>query len=79
LASWIIIEPTPPAAPTISSVPREPASSRKRSNSVSQPVIEVSGSAAASAKLSEPGRPATIRSSTACSSAFEPCRVMSPA
>jgi len=72
-------EPTPPAAPRISSVPVDSRVSLSRSNRDSQAVIEVSGSAAASAKLSVPGRSATIRSSTACSSALAPGRLMSPA
>ena len=49
-ASWSTIEPTPPAAPTASSVPVSPSPSPNRSKSVSHAVIVVSGSAAASAK-----------------------------
>jgi len=51
LASCTTIEPTPPAAPSTSSVP--PLSllpSRNRSNNASHAVIVVKGSAAASAK-----------------------------
>jgi hypothetical protein len=74
-----MIDPTPPAPPTTSSVPVDSGESRNRSNSVSHAVIDVNGRAAASAKLSELGRRATIRSSTACSSALLPCLVISPA
>ena len=74
-----MIEPTPPAAPSTSRSPVESLVRPNRSNSVSHAVIVVNGSAAASANDSEDGLRDTMRSSTACSSALVPGRVMSPA
>ena len=81
-ASWIAIEPTPPAPPMISSdlpASRPSASRRMRSNISSQAVMLVSGSAAASAKSSDAGLRPTMRSSTSWYWALLPLRVMSPA
>ncbi|SPK02063.1 protein of unknown function (plasmid) [Methylorubrum extorquens DM4] len=81
-ASWVAMEPTPPAPPTISRALLAPGTSRRRSsrsNRASQAVMAVSGIAAASAKDSEAGMRPTIRSSTQCSSALVPGRPRSPA
>ena len=82
LASWMAIEPTPPAPPRISSrLPSWPPVFEipRRSNSPSQAVMVVSGSAAASAKESLRGFAPTMRSSTRCSSLFVPGRWLLPA
>ncbi|MNV63817.1 hypothetical protein D3C71_1564300 [compost metagenome] len=81
-ASWVRMEPTPPAAPMISSALPPgclPGSTPKRSNSSSQAVIAVSGSAAACAKSSDLGAWPTMRSSTRCSWLFVPGRAIEPA
>ncbi len=81
LANWVRIEPTPPAAPTISSVSPAlpPSCTPRRWNSNSQAVIAVRGSAAAAAFSSERGFSATMRSSTSCSSLLLPGRPSAPA
>ncbi len=66
-ASWVAMEPTPPAPPTISSAGAAPGTGLRRSsrsNRASQAVIAVSGIAAASAKDRVAGFAPTIRSST---------------
>jgi len=78
-ASWVIIEPTPPAAASASSVPALSGVSRKRSNSVSHAVIVVSGRAAAAANVSVRGLCPAMRSSTAWNCALVPGRAMEPA
>ena len=81
-ASWIRIEPTPPAPPTISREPALaglPGCTPKRSKSSSHAVIVVNGSAAACAKFRLRGFVPTMRSSTRCSSAFVPGRAIEPA
>ncbi|MNZ52922.1 hypothetical protein D3C78_707860 [compost metagenome] len=82
LASWVRIEPTPPAAPTINRLCAAlawPSAICRRSNSSSQAVMLVSGRAAAWAKSRLDGMCPTMRSSTSCSSALLPWRVRSPA
>ena len=74
-ASWIAIEPTPPAPPTISSRFGAPGTGWRmasRSNSISQAVTAVSGSAAASIQSSLAGLRPTMRSSTRWNSALAP-------
>ena len=67
LASWMAMEPTPPAPPMIRIAFAAPGTvffTSSRSNSVSHAVIAVSGSAAASALESDFGFGPTMRSST---------------
>ncbi len=80
-ASWIRIEPTPPAPPTTISVRPSPPpwAMRSRSNSSSHAVMAVSGSAAACASESDLGALETMRASTACSSLLAPGRLIEPA
>ena len=80
-ASWIAMEPTPPAPPMISTAPllSLPRAIFSRSNSASQAVIVVSGMAAASAKERLLGLRPTMRSSTTCSSELLPARFTWPA
>ena len=81
-ASWMAIEPTPPAPPITTSALAAPGTSlrtSRRSNSASQAVIDVSGRAAASAQSRLCGLAATIRSSTRWSCEFAPARAMLPA
>ena len=81
-ASWMPIDPTPPAPPTISTdLPSSAPSGEtpRRSNSASHAVMVVSGSAAAQVKSSDFGFAPTIRSSTRWNSLFAPGRVMLPA
>ena len=75
----MIIDPTPPAPASTSRSPCDDSVRPNRSNSVSHAVIVVSGSAAASAKDSDVGLRAAMRSSTAWNSALVPCLRMSPA
>ena len=77
LASWMPIEPTPPAPPMISI--DLPGWTFMRSWNASQAVIEVSGIAAACAKSSFFGLRPTMRSSTRWNSLLQPARVTSPA
>ena len=60
LASWIMIDPTPPAAPTISRVPALDAVRWSLWKSASYAVSVVRGSAAASAQSSEAGLLVTV-------------------
>ena len=81
-ASWIAIDPTPPAPPMMSTAEAAPCTGLRmsmRSNSASQAVIAVSGSAAACAKLTERGLWPTMRSSTRWNCALVPGRAMLPA
>jgi hypothetical protein len=74
--------PTPPAPPISSSASPVAASPRgtcNATNSISQAVIAVSGSAAAAANDSEAGFGPTMRSSTSCSSLLLPWRSIAPA
>lgn len=78
-ASWVRIDPTPPAPPRTSSVPVSSAVSRSLSNSASHAVIVVRGRAAASAWLSDFGLSPTMRSSTSWYFAYVPERSRLPA
>nr|WP_276604392.1 hypothetical protein [Nannocystis pusilla] len=83
-AIWMAIEPTPPAPPTTSKVRacsllRSVGVIPMFSTSASQAVRAVSGIAAASRCDRVLGRCATIRSSTATYSAYEPGRATLPA
>lgn len=65
LASWTAKWPTPPAAPWISTVPSAPTSIR---SSICSAVSAASGTAAASAELSDGGLHATwVAGRTHCS------------
>ena len=69
-ASCTAIDPTPPAPPMISTAGAASGTGRvtsRRSKSISQAVIAVSGSAAASAQPRVDGLFPTMRSSTRCS------------
>jgi len=82
LASWMAIEPTPPAPPMISTLlpPSAPVfETPSRSNSASHAVSVVSGSAAALGEAEVARLAATMRSSTRCSSLLPPGRVRLPA
>ncbi len=77
-----MIEPTPPAPPMISSVRGStllPGTAPSRSNSNSQAVMEVSGSAAACANDSDFGLLPTMRSSTRWNCELVPWRRIEPA
>jgi hypothetical protein len=81
-ASWIRIEPTPPAPPVIKSVRGStllPGRAPRRSSSNSQAMIEVSGKAAACANDSNFGFLPTMRSSTRWNSELVPWRRIEPA
>ena len=81
-ASWMAIEPTPPAPPTTNSERFSPPSPRltpMRSNSSSQAVMVVSGRAAACAKPTDLGLRPTMRSSTNWKVELLPGRLMLPA
>ncbi|WP_211333963.1 hypothetical protein [Asanoa ferruginea] len=78
-ASWRTIEPTPPAAPTTSSVPVLASFRPKWSKRISQAVIVVRGSAAASAKSRLAGLCPTTFSLTTWNSALLPGRSIRPA
>ncbi len=81
-ASWISIEPTPPAPPMISSARGSgtlPGNTARRSNKISQAVMLVSGKAAACANDSVLGLAPTMRSSTRWNSELVPGRPIEPA
>src|ERR1044071_5542632 len=81
-ASWMPIEPTPPAPPMMSIVFPASLPLRSifmRSKKASHAVIAVSGMAAAGAKGRRFGLRPTMRSSTRWNSLFAPGRVTSPA